>query len=60
LEDESRSLFDDPDLDERKLYCKYWQNKLKDNAAIKFPDSLLDKIATATERFSFAYLKEAL
>jgi len=52
-------LFDDPDQEERKLYCQYWQDKLADNEAIKFPDSLVDKIAEQTNRFSFAYLKEA-
>ncbi|TCD70438.1 hypothetical protein EIP91_003519 [Steccherinum ochraceum] len=52
-------LFDDPDEEERALYCKYWQNKLKSNHAIEFPDALVDEIAVATEKFSFAYLKEA-
>jgi len=52
-------LFDDPDKEERALYAKYWQTKLKSNNDIEFPDSLLDEIAAATEKFSFAYLKEA-
>jgi len=51
--------FDDPDLEERLLYTKYWQNKLKDNENISFPDQLVEKIAETTQRFSFAYLKEA-
>ncbi|KAF9464375.1 P-loop containing nucleoside triphosphate hydrolase protein [Collybia nuda] len=51
--------FDDPDREERALYAKYWQNKLKDNKKISFPDHLVNEIAEATERFSFAYLKEA-
>ncbi|KAK7695747.1 hypothetical protein QCA50_000384 [Cerrena zonata] len=51
--------FDDPDEDERKLYAKYWQNKLKSNKQIDFPDSLVNEIAAGTARFSFAYLKEA-
>ncbi|KAF5387729.1 hypothetical protein D9615_000556 [Tricholomella constricta] len=51
--------FDDPDREERVLYAKYWQNKLKDNKNISFPDQLLEDIADATEQFSFAYLKEA-
>lgn len=38
----------------------YWQNKLKSNKAIDFPDSLLDKFAVTTDKFSFAYLKEVL
>ncbi|THH31305.1 hypothetical protein EUX98_g2882 [Antrodiella citrinella] len=52
-------LFDDPDKEERALYAKYWQIKLKDNKSIDFPDSLLEEIAAGTEDFSFAYLKEA-
>jgi hypothetical protein len=36
------------------------QNKLKDNDTISFPDSLVDEVADSTEKFSFAYLKEAL
>ncbi|EMD40855.1 hypothetical protein CERSUDRAFT_111434 [Gelatoporia subvermispora B] len=51
--------FDDPDKDERALYVKYWQSKLKDNKSISFPDSLVDEVAEITEKFSFAYLKEA-
>ena len=38
----------------------YWQNKLKSNKHINFPDELLDEIADKTNKFSFAYLKEAL
>lgn len=53
-------MFDDPDLEERTLYCKYWQAKLKDNKYVAFPDSLVDDVASSTELFSFAYLKEAL
>ncbi|KAF7432983.1 hypothetical protein PC9H_004927 [Pleurotus ostreatus] len=52
-------LFDDPDLEERSLYCKYWQTKLASNDEIEFPDALVDEVAGLTERFSFAYLKEA-
>ncbi|KAG5652414.1 hypothetical protein H0H81_005062 [Sphagnurus paluster] len=51
--------FDDPDQEERALYAKYWQHKLKDNKEITFPDELVQGIAEATEHFSFAYLKEA-
>ncbi|KAG6869338.1 hypothetical protein C0993_000091 [Termitomyces sp. T159_Od127] len=51
--------FDDPDLEGRTLYAKYWQNKLKDNKNISFTDKLVDDIAVSTEKFSFAYLKEA-
>ncbi|KAJ4478316.1 P-loop containing nucleoside triphosphate hydrolase protein [Lentinula aciculospora] len=52
-------LFDDPDRDERALYAVYWQDKLKTNKSIDFPDVLVDEVADATDRFSFAYLKEA-
>ena len=53
-------MFDDPDEDERKLYVQYWQNKLKSNKDISFPDSLVDDVVNKTTKFSFAYLKEAL
>lgn len=39
---------------------RYWQNKLKTNKDIEFPDALVDEVAEQTEQFSFAYLKEAL
>ncbi|KAF9534719.1 P-loop containing nucleoside triphosphate hydrolase protein [Crepidotus variabilis] len=52
-------LFDDPDKSERKLYALYWQKKLASNEEIKFPDSLVDDFVHWTDRFSFAYLKEA-
>ncbi|KAI0796858.1 P-loop containing nucleoside triphosphate hydrolase protein [Abortiporus biennis] len=52
-------MFDDPDLEERTLYAQYWQNKLKQNKSVAFPDSLVTEIAASTAKFSFAYLKEA-
>jgi AAA+ superfamily predicted ATPase len=52
-------LFPLPNRDERILYAKYWQNKLRKNPDIEFPDSLMETIADATDGFSFAYLKEA-
>ncbi|KAJ7129496.1 P-loop containing nucleoside triphosphate hydrolase protein [Mycena epipterygia] len=52
-------LFDDPDREERALYVKYWQEKLQNNDAIDFPDTLVDEVADQTDKFSFAYLKEA-
>ena len=54
------SLFDDPDEEERTLYIQYWQAKLKTNPKISFPDSLVKEVAAQTDKFSFAYLKEAL
>jgi len=58
--DNISSKFDDPDEGERRLYATYWQKKLASNKEIDFPDSLLDEVAKSTDRFSFAYLKEAL
>ncbi|KAJ7638930.1 P-loop containing nucleoside triphosphate hydrolase protein [Roridomyces roridus] len=52
-------LFDDPDRDARLLYCKYWQDKLQNNKEIDYPDALVEEVADMTDRFSFAYLKEA-
>ncbi|KAI9574647.1 P-loop containing nucleoside triphosphate hydrolase protein [Boletus coccyginus] len=52
-------LFDDPDYQERVLYAKYWQEKLKDNDEISFPESFVEEVADLTQGFSFAYLKEA-
>jgi len=51
--------FEDPDLEERKLYVQYWQTKLSSNKEIDFPDRLVDEVAQLTDKFSFAYLKEA-
>lgn len=42
------------------LYAKYWQEKLKDNDEISFPESFVEEVADLTQGFSFAYLKEAL
>ena len=56
----ARSLFDDPDSEERKLYVQYWQAKLKSNKSVSFPDSLVKEVVDKTDKFSFAYLKEAL
>ena len=56
----SFSLFDDPTGEGRRLYTKYWQEKLSDNDDIDFPDSLATEIVDSTSGFSFAYLKEAL
>ncbi|KAG8833848.1 hypothetical protein FRC17_009965 [Serendipita sp. 399] len=52
-------LFDDPDVVERRLYCAYWQRKLKNNKKVSFPDTLADEVASTSDGFSFAYLKEA-
>ena len=53
-------LFDVPSFDERVLYCKYWQGKIKGlKRKIEFPEGLEKKIAGITDGFSFAYMKEA-
>lgn len=52
-------LFDNPNREERILYCEYWRNKLRHNKQIEFPKILCAKIADITSDFSFAYMKEA-
>jgi len=52
--------FSAPTRDERVQYAKYWQNKLKDNKDVSFPDSLVETIADLTDKFSFAFMKEAM
>ena len=47
-------------MDDRLLYVQYWQEKLKNNEEISFPDDLKGEIANITSGFSFSYLKEAL
>ena len=54
------SNFPNPSRDERRQYAIYWQKKLSSNHEIDFPDSLLDEVADQTDKFFFAYLKEAL
>ncbi|VDC06307.1 unnamed protein product [Peniophora sp. CBMAI 1063] len=51
-------LYDDPNRAARRLYVKYWQDKLSHNKDLDFPESLANEVADTTERFSFAYLKE--
>lgn len=52
-------VFPLPNVEERKMYCNYWQAKLKGNDKIEFGDGLVERIAQWTPGFSFAYLKEA-
>ena len=52
-------LFDLPNQDERVQYCEYWRKKLKGNKKIAFPEPLCGMIADITDKFSFAYMKEA-
>lgn len=51
--------FPNPNKDERRQYAEYWQNKLKDQDDIDFPDELVNKFADKTDEFSFAFMKEA-
>ncbi|TAQ87099.1 hypothetical protein B7494_g4563 [Chlorociboria aeruginascens] len=52
-------FFDSPNRDERVQYCEYWRNKLKENKKIEFPREMSERIADLTDKFSFAYMKEA-
>lgn len=53
-------LFPLPDENERSLYCQYWRKKIqKTKNPPDFPEKLCGAIASITDRFSFAYLKEA-
>lgn len=51
--------FNDPTMSERILYCQYWKKKLASNKSIAFSKALVEHIASITDGFSFAYLKEA-
>lgn len=50
--------FKAPSEAERRLYCQYWQQKLRFNEDIDFTDEICRAVAEATESFTFAYLKE--
>lgn len=52
-------LFPLPVLAERVQYAEYWRGKLADNPDIEFPKKLSPAIARITDKFSFAYMKEA-
>jgi len=52
-------LFPLPVLAERVQYCEFWRNKLRSNKDIEFPKQLSRAIARITDKFSFAYMKEA-
>ena len=54
------SNFPNPTEGERRDYAVYWQTKLNGTEGIDFPDELLDEFAGKTDKFSFAYMKEAL
>lgn len=52
-------LYPLPNLPQRIKYCEYWRSKLSSNPEIEFPELLCTKIAEITDKFSFAYMKEA-
>ena len=52
-------LFPLPSEAERIMYCQYWREKLKSKPTLQFPKKLSAAIASITQDFSFAYLKEA-
>ncbi|RYP25541.1 hypothetical protein DL767_008351 [Monosporascus sp. MG133] len=43
---------------ERATYARYWKTKLDKSPRVDFPEDACDFIATITDGFSFAYLKE--
>ncbi|KAK3671890.1 hypothetical protein LTR78_008256 [Recurvomyces mirabilis] len=43
---------------ERVLYCEYWRGKLQRHKDLGFTDEVCDIVASLTEEFSFAYMKE--
>ncbi|KAG8528125.1 uncharacterized protein KY384_007041 [Bacidia gigantensis] len=47
-----------PGRSERVLYAEYWRGKLAKNQNIEFPEGLAEAIASITDGFSFAYMKE--
>jgi transitional endoplasmic reticulum ATPase len=51
--------FDLPSTKERDMYCHYWYEKIKSKEYIDFPAKLCQPIASITQNFSFAMLKEA-
>ena len=51
--------FPDPNNAQRIQYCRYWQEKLRDNDDVEFPDRLCEAVAEITDGFSFAYIQEA-
>ena len=50
--------FSMPSEEERLAYCHYWRQKFVDSDEVDFPEEICHAIATLTERFTFAYLKE--
>jgi transitional endoplasmic reticulum ATPase len=47
-----------PNFEERETYVHYWRTKLAKNPSIHFEEDIAPIIATLTDGFSYAYLKE--
>ncbi|KAF2456616.1 P-loop containing nucleoside triphosphate hydrolase protein, partial [Lineolata rhizophorae] len=51
--------FDNPQFEERLRYCEYWSSKLSSHLAAHVTSAVPHRVASLTEGFSFAYVKEA-
>lgn len=51
-------FFKIPGFEERTAYAKFWRQKLLATDLVDFPEELCPIIATLSEGFSFAYMKE--
>jgi transitional endoplasmic reticulum ATPase len=52
-------LFPNPNHEQRIMYAQFWQEKLKDNKDVEFPDRMCEAVSSITDGFSFAYMQEA-
>ncbi|ORX98434.1 P-loop containing nucleoside triphosphate hydrolase protein [Clohesyomyces aquaticus] len=52
-------FFPDPSFEQRVMYARFWQGKLKSNDEVEFPDEMCEAVAKITDKFSFAYMQEA-
>jgi transitional endoplasmic reticulum ATPase len=50
--------FQVPSFTEREAYVDYWRTKLDKNTSIHFEEDIIPIVATLTDGFSYAYLKE--
>ncbi|CAD6573448.1 MAG: hypothetical protein ASARMPRED_006081 [Alectoria sarmentosa] len=51
--------FENPSFEDRVRYCEYWSKKLSSRPAAATPSTVPHHIASITDGFSFAYMKEA-
>lgn len=51
-------FFKIPGFEERVTYSQFWRSKLLASDLVEFPEALCPIIATLSEGFSFAYMKE--